>query len=717
MGAVRGRRWVLIWLLARLLPAQAVPFVRSADTFSLLDPARTYTVRLIDAADGEANTKQLVWVDPATQEVVYEPAFGLPLSSSLCGRTDAMGTPWLATAGPEPRLLRLASPFQAKPIDLSARLWPGTAGAERLRDILRNLSACGTTDGRSLVPSALVTRLYDPVYDTGPGPDVNFPRPAARREAAANDLREVGIKMLNELLTAFAEHSCLYLMRNGQSAVDLSRTRLPAHLRAMLKPLTPFPDTVVDTWRDVLWRKQDLTQRRAINRLLLPYFVPELQENPVLAEVNLGAGALPTFFTLQPDPWDPAHRGQVLSLFGEASADRLRTRYRRLCVVDQEGRILWNSNGGGSDEAWAAIAAAEIVVGCPSLAARDGGQPEFSDLGDGLNPRSGLGTALARVARSSYHAGQGFDQRGFMADGVDLATMSSEELVTAAGPNLVGSFRVEQGAVHILRSGRVVLCPRGGRPTVLRDQERLRDSHGRPAYVAQARGGAEPTEPAAIATLPSAPAFVPSTQRGRSRVDSAELVRIPAGEFLRGRSGFDAAEEPLRRITVGSYWIYLDKVTRAQYSTFCRATGRRIEYAGDPLYTKPTDPAEVTWDLASAYAQWAGGSLPTEAEWEKAARGTDGRPFPWGLGPAPGRAGSPSPYGVTNLVQRASEWCADFFDADYYATSPAADPMGPATGAERSVRGGPREPLVCARHSAGPDGQCSFRVVIRDRGN
>ena len=151
------------------------------------------------------------------------------------------------------------------------------------------------------------------------------------------------------------------------------------------------------------------------------------------------------------------------------------------------------------------------------------------------------------------------------------------------------------------------------------------------------------------------------------------------------------------------YWIYRTEVTVAQYRKFCAATGRPITKDLDLRPVRDEDPVcNVSWYDALAYAQWAGVTLPTEAQWEKAARGTDGRMYPWGNDWDPAKCNGASghakpvgsyptgasPFGCLDMAGNLKEWCMDWYDADYYKHSPSRNPSGPATGTFRVMRGG-----------------------------
>jgi len=193
-----------------------------------------------------------------------------------------------------------------------------------------------------------------------------------------------------------------------------------------------------------------------------------------------------------------------------------------------------------------------------------------------------------------------------------------------------------------------------------------------------------------------------------------DMVTIPAGPFIRGTTsgGFD--ERPERTIFLDTFSIDRYEVTNHQYQQFVLATGHR-KAAPPARYAKGLGKMRgtnqpvvyVSWDDAMDYCRWKGKRLPTEAEWEKAMRGIDGRLWPWGNEEKPnganwarvqdghelsGRVGSfqtdKSPYGVMDGAGNVMEWVDDWYNERYYKESPELDPPSPEYGIYRVLRGG-----------------------------
>ena len=178
-----------------------------------------------------------------------------------------------------------------------------------------------------------------------------------------------------------------------------------------------------------------------------------------------------------------------------------------------------------------------------------------------------------------------------------------------------------------------------------------------------------------------------------------DFVEIPAGEFVMGDAEGAPCERPVHRVHVDGFAIAITPVTNADYARYLAATAAAPPALwGRQGFDDPEQPVVgVSWDEACAFAAWADARLPTEAEWEKAARGgvVDGR-LPWS-GAAPStrfarpprvRATPPNALGLFDLSGVCHEWCADWYDDRYYASSPPANPSGPAAGTRRVSRGG-----------------------------
>jgi formylglycine-generating enzyme required for sulfatase activity len=187
-----------------------------------------------------------------------------------------------------------------------------------------------------------------------------------------------------------------------------------------------------------------------------------------------------------------------------------------------------------------------------------------------------------------------------------------------------------------------------------------------------------------------------------------EWVTVRAGEFTMGSNDY-GGEQPIHQVYLSEYQIARHPVTNAQYELFVKANSYAVPLHwknGKISAGKENYPVvNVSWKDAQAFCAWAGVRLPTEAEWEKAARGTDGRKYPWGNEPPTeelcnfnrivggmtpvGRYPSgASPYGVLDMAGNVWEWVNDWYDEKYYSVSPSVNPQGPASGTRRVLRGG-----------------------------
>ncbi len=211
-----------------------------------------------------------------------------------------------------------------------------------------------------------------------------------------------------------------------------------------------------------------------------------------------------------------------------------------------------------------------------------------------------------------------------------------------------------------------------------------------------------------------------------SNDSTLDWVLVPAGEFEMGAEGEPAEpdESPKHRVFLDSFYIAKYETTNSQYHNFVEATDHRLPenccdskyniWRGDKMLEGIDElPAiNVSWDDAVAFCRWVGGRLPTEAEWEKAARGTDGRTYPWGNDPVTGNRTNysianvtfwegpstlakvnqydygRSPYGAYEMAGNVWEWVQDWYDESYYKKSPSQNPTGPSEGVARVIRGG-----------------------------
>lgn len=213
-------------------------------------------------------------------------------------------------------------------------------------------------------------------------------------------------------------------------------------------------------------------------------------------------------------------------------------------------------------------------------------------------------------------------------------------------------------------------------------------------------------DPAKVLRLP---ANAPEAKPTKGPRDEPGMVFVPAGPFMMGGTFGEFDEEPRHIVHLDAFYMDTYEVSNAQYDR-CVADGgcRKARYWYDKTLNQPKHPVvAVGWDDGVRYCKWAKKHLPTEAEWEKAARGTDERAYPWGndynykwvnthwakdgfakTAPVGSFPENVSPYGAYDMAGNAWEWTADYWHSTYYRKSPAKNPTGPDTGVRRVMRGG-----------------------------
>ncbi|MGD9851773.1 MAG: formylglycine-generating enzyme family protein [Nitrospirales bacterium] len=199
--------------------------------------------------------------------------------------------------------------------------------------------------------------------------------------------------------------------------------------------------------------------------------------------------------------------------------------------------------------------------------------------------------------------------------------------------------------------------------------------------------------------------------------DPVDMIVIPASSFVRGSAEGEGRldEQPRRKIFLNAFAIDKYEVSNARYFAFLKETLHKAPmnvYGDKPLMQEEgienLPVVQVTWHDAVDYCFWAGKRLPTEAEWEKAARGDSPRIFPWGDSPPDPRKANfekdwtnkhtlldvtalpdgQSPYGLFHLAGNVREWVQDWYDSDYYHQAPEKNPKGPESGILKVIRGG-----------------------------
>ncbi|MGH7231602.1 MAG: formylglycine-generating enzyme family protein [Nitrospiraceae bacterium] len=223
------------------------------------------------------------------------------------------------------------------------------------------------------------------------------------------------------------------------------------------------------------------------------------------------------------------------------------------------------------------------------------------------------------------------------------------------------------------------------------------------------------------ALLSNDPVFIGASDRPESVTteitgkDGVAMALVPTGEFLMGSNDGASDERPVHRLYLDAFYIDKFEVTTSRYAKFLQATNRKPPDKWsevNPTFDWARPVIGVDWSEADAYCQWAGKRLPTESEWEKAARGTDGRKYPWGgedasesfanfdwdsrrtwrgystLTPVGSYESGRSPYWVYDAAGNVWEWVSDWYSPNTYQNHHDRNPKGPTSGIFKVTRGG-----------------------------
>jgi sulfatase modifying factor 1 len=375
---------------------------------------------------------------------------------------------------------------------------------------------------------------------------------------------------------------------------------------------------------------------------------------------------------------------------------------------------------------------------------------DFEDLPDEAAPVPALVNKAAAVdSKAEGEATNLLDQAR------QVAGVGKPEMAAAMLAKIVKTYpathaaRTARGSLDQAAKGLPLFADKGA---LIADRVEPASPEANPAAVQPPR----PPEPPKVVVHPLPPGFravegAPLDAEGwpSSIVcdrDGSTMAFIPRGEFLMGRDDGSIQEQPAHRVRLSAYYIDHHEVTNRQYQLYsaphdkaaaARAT-RRAASEDDPSSSMPV--VSLTARQAHDFAAWSGKMLPTEAQWEMAARTSDGRLHPWGPGPGPwdkpretrdvsavmSVPGDQSPYGVFDLAGNAWEWTADYYDPKAYKGLPAGsvvDPTGPTTSRTRppqmTVKGGSKLWVSSWREGMKSDARArylGFRCVLQVEG-